>query len=163
MDRDRSSAEEDRIRSAASGVPRDDHLVTPATAGPARLGGLNGEGILSIVFDADNEPVESQGTWFPRGNEVDLAALDEAMTESRSVLYEGPAEVAETAGHDQGSTRAVSREVRLTGIRTYEVEDGGMRTLVSFVPEDEMDEERKSRIVADRKSTRLNSSHVAIS
>jgi|GEM_PF-3799389 len=145
MDRDRDSAESNRIRRTASGIPRDYHRVVPASTGPATLGGLDGEGILSVVFDAEGEAVASQGTWFPRGSEVDLTHLDDAMRDGRTVRYEGPAEKAETAGHDESSTREVSREVMVTGIRTYEEEGGGLRVLVSFVPEEEMDEEKDDR------------------
>lgn len=117
---------------SANTVAKDDQEVTPAETAPATLAGLKGRGVLTVVRADDDRAVRTSGSWFPDTPETDLAPLEQAERHDRSVIYDGTAVEAETAGHDDEVGRHVRREVSITSVRSYHDYGGQTRKLVSF-------------------------------
>ena len=121
-----------RAAEEGASVHKDDHVVTPAETAPAKLGGMQGRGVLTILFGGGDEPVSTQGSWFPDDPEADLTPLEEAARNERSVIFEGRAIDAETSGHDDEVGEQVRRLVQVTSVRRYQDNGGMTRKLVSF-------------------------------
>jgi nucleotide-binding universal stress UspA family protein len=113
-------------------VRKDDQEVSPAETEPATLAGLHGRGVLTITWADSGHAVATKGSWFPDDPDDDLAPLEQAERYDRSVIYEGRAVDAETAGHDDDAGERVRRPVRITSVRKYQDYGGHTRTLVSF-------------------------------
>ncbi|MEX2541141.1 MAG: universal stress protein [Trueperaceae bacterium] len=124
-----------RMPAAAAGsssVRKDDQVVTPADTAPATLAGLKGRGVLTVLRSDEDRPVRTSGSWFPDTPETDLAPLEQAERHARSVIFDGMAVEAETAGHDNDAGKHVRREVSITSVRSYHDYGGQVRKLVSF-------------------------------
>ena len=123
-----------------SDVKKDDQVVSPAAAGNATLAGMEGRGILSLVYGSEGRLYETQGTWFPSADLTEITELLTAKQEGRTVTYRGPVDIAETAGRDEEIDKQMEHVVRITGVREYKDEEGIERVLVSFEAVDDSGE-----------------------
>ena len=98
----------------------------------ARLGDLEGLGLVIVVRDADGHVVSVDGTWRPATEAVTLEDLQAALPKGAIVTFTGT----QVEAADERSAEEVRMEVAVKRLGEYVRDDGGTLRLVNFTRHD---------------------------
>ena len=94
----------------------------------ARLGDLEGLGLIIVLRDADGKVVSRDGSWRPTDEALSLEDLQQAFPEDSVVTFTGT----QVEAGDERAAEDVSAEVVIKRFGEYVREDGGTLRLVNF-------------------------------
>lgn len=94
----------------------------------ARLGDLEGLGLIIVVRDADGHVVSMDGSWRPTDETLGLEDLQQAFPQGSVVTFAGT----QIEAADEHAAQDVSTEVVIKRLGEYVRDDGGTLRLVNF-------------------------------
>jgi len=94
----------------------------------ARLGDLEGLGLIIVLRDADGHVVSRDGSWRPTDERLGLEDLQQAFPQGSVVTFAGT----QVEAADEHAAEDVSTEVVIKRLGEYVRDDGGTLRLVNF-------------------------------